>query len=663
MMLKNLRFESCLEACNRQKKNKIRYYKKSMLKSTLACAMLIGCSAFNNLGFAANIDINNNSFFENGINNSSYYASGNTLNIQRTIDVENNLPVISNITNFVISGSENSSLAINGDGLSTIGYTINNSVLTVQNLTFSKFANVSDDINVKGTAFLVGGSLSGAQPSTLTLKNVILSNNSIKNTDSLESQKSYSGGAVFIEGILNSEDTVFENNSISTANGSVKGGAVSNSSGAEFLVNGGNFKSNTAETGESDNASGGAVYNEGTFNSEGADFSANTVSASDGNAGGGAIYNNGTASINGGNISGNSANATGKGNASGGAVYNNNNLSITNATFSGNNAQVSGKGNAQGGAIYNSGSLNIANTTFSDNSVQASDGSNAQGGAIYSTTDIILQGGNTFTAAQSDGLTNDIYLAGGNLIVNNEAQSLNANIISSGLSSFDDKSSIILKDGGELILNGDNTGFKGNAYIGENSLLTYGGTADKSLLNLTEITGSQGGVEFNLADDYNLSAGQIITGSGINDGRFIQSGSGNLILTDGDYSAFQGQVIVNSGTLSYIKDSTDTKYIAATTNTINSNALLDITINGDLQDSIGQLAGSGSLNKNGTGTLNLTGDNSGFEGKLAIQQGTVSYINNENNKYITGSTSISEGAALDVTTNAGTNDSIGQISE
>ena len=98
-MLKNLKFESYLEAWNCKK---IRNYKKSILKSTLTCAMLIGCSAFNNLGFAANIDINNNSFFENGINNSSYYASGNTLNIQRTIDVENNLTVISNVTNLVI---------------------------------------------------------------------------------------------------------------------------------------------------------------------------------------------------------------------------------------------------------------------------------------------------------------------------------------------------------------------------------------------------------------------------------------------------------------------------------------------------------------------------------------------------------------------------------
>ncbi len=61
---------------------------KSILKLTLACAVLIGSSAFGNGSLAANVDINNGSSLENGINNNSYYSNGNVLNITDSIVLE-----------------------------------------------------------------------------------------------------------------------------------------------------------------------------------------------------------------------------------------------------------------------------------------------------------------------------------------------------------------------------------------------------------------------------------------------------------------------------------------------------------------------------------------------------------------------------------------------
>ena len=630
---------------------------KSILKLTLLCAILIGSTCFNSTVFASQIDINNNSDSENGINNNSYYVSGNTLNITNSIKTENNLPEIYNLENFIINGTEADKLLIDGSNTST-GYFIDKSVLTIKNLTFSNFINSLDSSEVYGTAFFINWD-STDNPSILTLDNISLSGNSLKNTElQAGSPKSYFGGAIANNATLNLKSSNIEANTIYANNGeSANGGAIYNT-GVLNSTNT-NFESNSISS--VDGATrGGAVSNIGTSTIQNGEFNKNSAKSVENNAQGGAIYNNGTLDISNTTFSQNSTQTDENGNAQGGTIYNNGTLNISNTTFSQNSTQTNGKGDAQGGAIYNNGTLNISNTTFSQNSTQANGEGNAHGGAIYTTADIVLQGGNTFNAPSNDIISNDIYLAGGNIIVNNIANTEKANIISSGISSYDTTSSIIIEDNGKLILNGDNTGFKGNASVGADSTLLYSGDPEKSILSSTIINGNNGSIEFNFDNNYTLQAGKVTTDTGIN-GKFIQSGTGTLTLTNGDYSNFNGEVIINSGMISYIQDELETEYISSTSNTINTGAVLRYE-NSITDASIQNLKGAGNFEKAGIGTLNLTGDNSKFNGKLLITEGSLIYTNNNGYKYINGETIINKDSQLNITTNENTTDSIGDIS-
>lgn len=275
--------------------------------------------------------------------------------------------------------------------------------------------------------------------------------------------------------------------------------------------------------------------------------------------GGAVANNNGTIEISGGTISGNSAHAndsgflTSSGTAYGGAVYNSGTMSISGTTISNNYTHAEGN-NSYGGAIYNSGTLTLTNNTISNNYAEVSSrGGSALGGGIYTTGDITLAGGNTFSnnTDNNGNRANDIYFAGGNLLVNGTGSD-EVNTISSGLASSGN-SNVILSNGGKLLLNGNNTGFtNGNANVGSDSVLTYGGAGNQSILSgITTVDGNNGAVEFNLDDaSYNLDAGKVVTANGVQ-GQFIKSGDNTLNLTNGDYSSFSGDVIINSGILNY----------------------------------------------------------------------------------------------------------------
>lgn len=279
---------------------------------------------------------------------------------------------------------------------------------------------------------------------------------------------------------------------------------------------------------------GGAIANEGTIDIVGGSFNSNTLSTEvsigirdiAGDAFGGAIYNAGTMTIT-------------------GAEINDNKASSSAGSF-----QYSG--NAFGGAIYNAGSLTLTGTTIENNSVSSEDNP-ALGGGIYTTGEITLAGGNTFSnnTDNNGNRANDIYFAGGNLLVNGTGSD-EVNTISSGLASSGN-SNVILSNGGKLLLNGNNTGFtNGNANVGSDSVLTYGGAGNQSILSgITTVDGNNGAVEFNLDDaSYNLDAGKVVTANGVQ-GQFIKSGDNTLNLTNGDYSSFSGDVIINSGILNY----------------------------------------------------------------------------------------------------------------
>lgn len=585
---------------------------RSILKFILVCAMFIGSLSFNTPGYAETFDINNNTTSDNGINNYEYYKNDTTLNVINSIYVETSLPTISNVANLLIQGSESENYIIGGNNVSTIGYTIDNSIIDIKNLTFSNFNNAqvsSGNNEIYGSALYIADNSSNSK-SNVTLDNIKFTDNSLTATTTPDTQLSLMGGAI-------------ANN------------------GSTTVINS-NFSNNKIHTTEYNNALGGAIYNSGTLNSSKTNFTENSVTVINGNAQGGAIYNKGDAMIKENSLSSNKVEASDEGNAYGGAIFNSGNLTLSDTTFSNNTAQTNGTGNAYGGAIYNEGALYLANTTFKNNSVMTTNG-NAIGGAIYTNSDIVLLHNNTFLSSNSDSQTNSIYFAGGNLIVSDIG-----NIISSSLLSKDSTSSVIIENGGELLLEGDNTGFSGAAFVGENSKLTYSGNPLNSILNSTLINGANGSVEFNFDSDYTLNSGIVKTDGNITNGNFIKSGNNTLTLTKGDYSNFSGNVIVNSGVLSYIQDDLTTKYISAVSNTINSDATLRFD-NSIYEDSIQNLKGTGIFEKTGNQNLILSGNNSSFTGDTLINGGSLSYNKNTGSTFVNGNVYINNNSALNYT--------------
>lgn len=332
--------------------------------------------------------------------------------------------------------------------------------------------------------------------------------------------------------------------------------------------------------------------------------------------------------INNSNLTANTATVFVSRSAYGGAISNyGSTLSISGSNISNNSTHTTytrylanKAGNSYGGALYNEGDrLTIDTTTFSNNSALSDTKEMALGGAIYSKGNVTLAGGTVFSNNTDGSGANDIYFESGNLLVNG-SKSDETNKISSGLASKDATSSVIISNGGNLLLNGDNTRFNGNATIGANSSLTYGGTAALSILDKTTITGNGGSVGLDLNDAvYRLQAGKFVTNAGIN-GKFIKSGDGTVILDNGDYSTFSGDVVINDGTLNFAGDN----YINATSNTINSGASLVYT--SDTDNDIYNIQGDGDFIKNGTGNLVLNGaDNNKFTGEATINGGDFIY--------------------------------------
>ncbi|MCL2799687.1 MAG: hypothetical protein FWD54_05395, partial [Endomicrobia bacterium] len=268
-------------------------------------------------------------------------------------------------------------------------------------------------------------------------------------------------------------------------------------------------------------------------------------------------------------------------------------MSISNALFMGNEANA-------GGAIYsvNEG-LIINNSQFEDNIAVSS------GGAIY----------------------ND---AGGSLILGADAESVNFsnNSALSGGAIYNAGSVVLSASEGISINFIDNSAL--NAVYGHDIYQTSAGT----------ITIDGGG-------DIVISGG--IAGSGT-----INKTAGNLYL-DGDNSGYAGTFNQSAGytevTGGYftgissitggILELADGASVGAVTIGIYSGGLLDITTDGDLTFT-GNISGNGNINKDlsATGTLTLTGDNSGFNGTFTQNAGTT-IVNG--GKYFTGISRINAG--------------------
>lgn len=370
---------------------------------------------------------------------------------------------------------------------------------------------------------------------------------------------------------------------------------------------------------------------------------------------GGAVANKGNLEMNGGTISGSKIAAesgviAASGTANGGAVYNEGTMSITEMTISDNSASAATTSlnkntSALGGAIYNSGSLTLSGTNITGNSagITGSSGGTALGGGIYTTSNITLAGGNTFSGNTDQNGNNDIYLANNsNLLVKGSDSSTN-DTISGGLASANSKSSIQVSDKGKLLLEGNNSGFSGNATVkGEGSRLTYSGTFDNSVINGTTTLTEKGEVAFDTTNNnnYNLNLADEKIKSADNSGIFVKTGAGTLNLT-GDNSDFTGGVKVEEGTLSYKEGG----YINASSNQISQGATLDFQNTND--ETLYNISGEGNLIKSAAGMLTISGDNSGFNGKFNLNDGSLTVnIDSNDDKFFNSTNRVNAGTEL-----------------
>ena len=399
-------------------------------------------------------------------------------------------------------------------------------------------------------------------------------------------------------------------------------------SGSSVHLNGVSYVENSVygmgESGAVVQGHGGAVANEGSIDIAGGSFNDNSVSTA--------------VSIGWDDIAGQ---------ALGGAIYNAGTMNITNAEISGNEASSTASssqysGDALGGAIYNSGTLTLTGTTISGNSVSSRDG-DVLGGGIYTTSDITLAGGNSFSDNTDQNGNNDIYLANNsNLLVKGSDSSTN-DTISGGLASANSNSSIQVSDKGKLLLEGNNSRFSGNATVkGEGSRLTYSGTFDNSVINGTTNLTEKGEVAFDTTNNnnYNLNLANEKINSADNSGIFVKTGAGILNLT-GDNSDFTGGVKVEEGTLSYKEGG----YINASSNQISQGATLDFQNTND--ETLYNISGEGNLIKSAAGMLTISGDNSGFNGKFNLNNGSLTVnIDSNNDKFFNSTNSVNAGTEL-----------------
>ncbi len=411
-----------------------------------------------------------------------------------------------------------------------------------------------------------------------------------------------------------------------------------------------NFYNNKTETGN-----GGAVYNEGGN----ASFTS-VIFDSNSAVNGGAAGTTGTTSIDKTIAQNNSAVQNG------GAIYNTGSLHITDSGFENNKAET-----GSGGAIYNTGELQITategNQVYFDNNT-----ANNQANDIHSDGRIVFDGkgqivinsgitgtgtiekndeGTLFLGGKNNNFTGIAAVNGGTLYfektddtsylnvntsINTEGTVVYKTTAEDTINGTINGSGTLIKTGGEtLILTGKNNGFNGSFYVEEGGV-NYNQSAGGSYFNGSTNIAQNSTLNFNNTEEDNI---KNVSGGG----EFVKTGDGTLNLT-GQNDKFTGNANIIEGTLAF-NDKDDGTFFNGIT-TINEDAVLSITNNNENQ--LARIKGDGLLTKDGSGTLNLQGDNSEFTGDVEINEGKVFYQKKyKDDNYFSGKTTINENGELE----------------
>lgn len=322
-----------------------------------------------------------------------------------------------------------------------------------------------------------------------------------------------------------------------------------------------------------------------------------------------------------------------------GAIFNDGgSLEVKNAAFSENFVDASGQNFGVAGALYNlsGGSADIDNTLFDSNHTS---GASSYGGAI------------------ANGYRESVYVA--QMDINN---SIFRNNYAYGT---------VVPHGGALYNNGNidikNTSFENNYVIGDDSMIVYGGalynvgsmTLDGTTFDGNYAQGdtnspSLGGAIYNnstltvnnsvLKNNYVKSPYYADGGALYNDANGNTTISNSLIennRVDSSTAYSDGGALYNSGRLtienSTLKNNFDKNNDL---NDIYNNSTGILNFNGTGTTNIlSGIKGSGALNKNDSGALNLGGMNENYTGTFNFNDGTVnllansSYFNAQNTNF------------------------------
>ena len=226
-------------------------------------------------------------------------------------------------------------------------------------------------------------------------------------------------------------------------------------------------------------------------------------------------------------------------------------------------------------------------------------------GSTYAPSSATFNGAITASGAltiNTGALTAANIAAGGAVTINNSGTGLVTGAISNNGSNT---ASLVKQGAGTLTLSTDNT-YSGGTTISEGTLnLGTGGTSGS-------ITGN---VINNATLNFNRSDALTYIGAISGSGSVTKQGAGTLTLS-GD-NTYNGSTTISEGTLNLGE--------GGETGSISGNVINNATLNFNRSDALtyaGVISGSGSVTKQGTGTLTLSGANT-YTGLTTISAGTL----------------------------------------
>lgn len=419
-------------------------------------------------------------------------------------------------------------------------------------------------------------------------------------TGQIYSNSHYAGALYNQMGSIDITNSFFTNNSANS--GSINfgiGGAIYNLSGGTINVDSTLFEGNYSGGAS---AYGGAIANGYLSSAISTAYINNSIfknnyGVADPFGQGGAIYNNGNIEINNTQFIENHLQGSSGSLLLGGALYNSGNMTVNSSSFDGNYFNEAVQMSVSGSAIANTGTLNIANSVFTNNKSAIGDGSVISGGTIYNANSATIEG-SVFSNNESNGGSQGTNIYGGvinnytdssTLVIKNSTFNSNVSVAGEGDRAW---GGVIYNDGDATI---ENSTIENNSISGGNNTTVQGGAIYNTANGTVNIIGS------NIENNKTVSTSENALGGGIyNLGTIIIENS-NL---ENNYGA--------NGKLNDI---------------CNDNGI--ITVQGDGTTNIlSGIAGSGTVNKNGSGVFNLGGINENYTGNFNFEEGTINLLKN-----------------------------------